>query len=70
MSTLGSQSHFLNAVKVALSEAMTAIENPTGAIRQIMSQRMEARHGPPRVGTMIWTSRAALGAGGRNSPIG
>jgi hypothetical protein len=27
---------------------------------------MKARHGPPYVGTMIWTSRAALGAGGRN----
>jgi len=27
---------------------------------------MGARHGPPRVGTMLWTSRAALGAGGRN----
>jgi hypothetical protein len=39
MSTLGSQSHFLNAVKVTLSETMTEIENPTGAIRQIMSQR-------------------------------
>ena len=25
----------------------------------------EARHGPPRVGTMIWASRAALGADGR-----
>ena len=24
----------------------------------------EARHGPPRVGTMIWANRAALGAGG------
>jgi hypothetical protein len=24
------------------------------------------RHGPPRVGTMIWTNRAALGGGGRN----
>jgi hypothetical protein len=27
---------------------------------------MTARHGPPHVGTMIWTSRATLGAGGRN----
>ena len=27
---------------------------------------MKARHSPPHVGTMIWTSRAALGAGGRN----
>jgi hypothetical protein len=26
----------------------------------------KARHGPPRVGTMIWASRAALGADGRN----
>jgi hypothetical protein len=24
----------------------------------------EARHGPPRVGTIIWANRAALGAGG------
>ena len=24
----------------------------------------EARHGPAHVGTMMWTSRAALGAGG------
>jgi hypothetical protein len=28
---------------------------------------MKARHGPPRVGTMIWASRAALGADGRVS---
>jgi hypothetical protein len=27
---------------------------------------MKARHHPPHVGTMIWTNRAALGAGGRN----
>src|SRR5262249_16860563 len=26
---------------------------------------MTARHGPPHVGTTIWTSQAALGAGGR-----
>ena len=26
----------------------------------------KARHGPPHVGTIIWTNRAALGAGGRN----
>jgi hypothetical protein len=25
---------------------------------------MKARHGPPHVGTMIWASRAALGANG------
>ena len=31
---------------------------------------MEARHGPPHVGTMIWASRAALGAGGRNGTKG
>jgi hypothetical protein len=30
---------------------------------------MKARHGPPHVGTMIWTNRAALGAGGRNGTI-
>src|SRR5438309_1096004 len=30
---------------------------------------MEARHGPPRVGTMIWASRAALGAGDTDKVI-
>jgi len=31
---------------------------------------MKARHGPPHVGTMIWASRAALGAGGRTGAKG
>ena len=31
---------------------------------------MKARHGPPGVGTMMWTSRPALGAGGRDGTDG
>jgi hypothetical protein len=35
-----------------------------------LGRPMKARHGPPRVGTMSWASRAALGAGGRMTPMG
>jgi hypothetical protein len=36
-------------------------------VEPVRSDNGVARHGPPHVGTMIWTNRAALGAGGRNS---
>jgi hypothetical protein len=36
----------------------------------MMAGLMKARHGPPGVGTMSWASRAALGAGGRMTPMG
>jgi hypothetical protein len=33
---------------------------------RIFGWLVKARHGPSHVGTMMWASRAALGAGGRN----
>jgi hypothetical protein len=52
------------------SERQTLPANPGApSLRSenLLAWPMKARHGPPRVGTMIWASRAALGAGGRDA---
>jgi hypothetical protein len=58
------------SIRSAALGAGTIVKRETvGAIIRDATSRfgwpMEARHGPPRVGTIIWTSRAALSAGGR-----
>jgi alkylation response protein AidB-like acyl-CoA dehydrogenase len=52
-----------------LGVAKRCLELAVGYAKQRVTfgaPQMKARHGPPHVGTMIWASRAALGAGGRN----
>jgi Bacterial regulatory helix-turn-helix protein, lysR family len=50
-----------------LDRLRPAIHQIGGAVGYGFSEwPVKARHGPPHVGTMIWTNRAALGAVGRN----